>query len=388
LSVTANSFEADFVDFVKSIYSGEENVPLHAPRFSDADEQSVLEAVRSSYVSSVGAMVEEFEQEISTYTGAKYVVATNTGTAALHAALKVIDVEIGDEVITQSLTFVATCNAISYCGAYPVFVDVDEDSLSLSPIWLEEFLTKNSEIRNDNQCWNTNTGRRIRACIPVHNLGHPARTDQISEICARFKVLMIEDAAESLGSFENGKHTGLNGILVTLSFNGNKIITTGGGGAIITNDESLAKSARHLTTTAKKAHPWLFLHDVVGFNYRMPNLNAALGCAQIASLDKFLISKRELAQQYANWFAQYPVSFFPERPATKANYWLNAILLKDKASRDKLLSYTNNNGVMTRPMWTPMHTLPMYSGEVCAPLDNTEDIEARLVCIPSGVPIL
>ncbi len=174
----------------------------------------------------------------------------------------------------------------------------------------------------------------------------------------------------------------------TLSFIGNKIITTGGGGAIITNDESLAKSARHLTTTAKKAHPWLFLHDVVGFNYRMPNLNAAVGCAQIASLDKFLISKRELAQQYANWFAQYPVSFFPERPATKANYWLNAVLLKDKASRDKLLSYTNNNGVMTRPMWTPMHTLPMYSGGVCAPLDNTKDIEARLVCIPSGVPIL
>ena len=288
------SFRSEFVDFVRARFGGDQRVALHAPVFGELEEQLVVEVVRSSYVSSVGAMVEEFEQEIARYTGAKYAVATNTGTAALHVGLTALGIDVDDEVITQSLTFVATCNAIKYCGAHPVFVDVDSDSLSLSPLHLEEFLSNNSEIRDDGRCWNIRTGRRIQACIPMHNLGHPARAEQIKEICSRFNVHVVEDAAESLGSYEGNKHTGRIGELGTLSFNGNKVITTGGGGAVITDDKNLADTVRHLTTTAKKPHPWLFLHDRVGFNYRMPNLNAALGCAQIKRLDKFLLLKTSI----------------------------------------------------------------------------------------------
>jgi dTDP-4-amino-4,6-dideoxygalactose transaminase len=222
----------------------------------------------------------------------------------------------------------------------------------------------------------------------MHNLGHPARAEQIKEICSRFNVHVVEDAAESLGSYEGNKHTGRIGELGTLSFNGNKVITTGGGGAVITDDKNLADTVRHLTTTAKKPHPWLFLHDRVGFNYRMPNLNAALGCAQIKRLDKFLLLKRDLAAAYTDWFARYPESFFCERSNTRANYWLNAILLGDRVSRDEFLGYTNEKGIMTRPMWTPMHTLPMFADGAIGSLKNTESIESRLVCIPSGVPAL
>lgn len=388
MSRSSVSMQSAFVDFVREIFGDRQRIPLHAPLFGELEEQSVVEAIRSSYVSSVGAMVGEFEQEIVRYTGAKFAIATNTGTAALHVGLSAVGVEEDDEVITQSLTFVATCNAIRYCGAYPVFVDIDSDSLSLSPVRLEEFLHDNSEIRDDGCCWNVRTDRRIRACVPMHNLGHPARTAQIRNICSKFNVHVVEDAAESLGSREGDRHTGRVGVLGVLSFNGNKIITTGGGGAVITDNESVAESVRHLTTTAKKEHPWLFLHDRVGFNYRMPNLNAALGCAQIKRLEQHLLKKRELAAAYADWFAEHAEPFFAERPTTRANYWLNAILLPDRVSRDDFLGYTNDCGIMTRPMWTPMHTLPMFADAESGHLDNTESIESRLVCIPSSVPEL
>jgi perosamine synthetase len=383
--VSNRDFIDSFVDMIRDVFSTDEFVPLHAPCFGDLEKELVLETLTSTFVSSVGQFVNEFEVQLAQYTGAGFVVATNTGTAALHTALHLLGVRSTDEVITTPLTFVATCNAISYCGARPIFVDVDQDSLGLSPTRLAEFLEEYGEIRDDGFCWNKFSESVIRACVPVHNLGHSAKIDEIAAICTNYNIAVIEDAAESLGSRRNNVHTGRHGLMGTLSFNGNKIITTGGGGALITDDEVLAQRARHISTTAKLSHPWLFKHDEVGFNYRLPNLNAALGCAQMKQLDRFVSEKRQLAAYYEEWFGDWPqASFFTESPNSRSNYWLNAILLNNRVARDDFLDRTNSAGVMTRPMWTPMHTLPMYQSCQQIDLTNAESIEERLVNIPSS----
>ena len=374
-----------FVGTVRKVYQTNDFIPLHAPCFHGNEKELVLETLESTFVSSVGENVNNFEVKIAEYTGAKYAVAVSSGTAALHAALYATGAGLGEEVITSPLTFVATCNAVSYCGATPIFVDVDNETFGLSPESLGEFLEQSAEVRDDGLCWNVDSNKIIRACIPVHNLGHPARIEAISEICREYRIVLIEDAAESLGSLYRSQHTGRVGKVGVLSFNGNKIITTGGGGAIITDDGALAQRLKHLTTTAKQPHPWLFNHDEVGFNYRLPNLNAALGLAQITQLDTFVTRKRNLADYYLNWFRSWSdTSFVLEPTESRSNYWLNAILLPDQCARDEFLARTNECGVMTRPMWTPLNTLPMYQGCQQFNLVNSPRIEARLVNIPSS----
>jgi len=379
------TFQNEFLTFVKDLFPGEFPIPLHAPRFSEKEKELVFDALDTTYVSTVGEYVSEFEQRIASHTGAEYAIATNTGTAALHTALLVCGVVANDEVVTQSLTFVATCNAIRYCGADPVFVDVSKNTLGLSPESLSDFLNDNAEVRDDGLCWNLKTNKIIRACVPMHNLGHPAEIIEIEKICNSYRVMIIEDAAESLGSTSRGLHTGLVGRMGILSFNGNKIITTGGGGALVTNDQDLAIRAKHVTTTAKISHPWLFLHDEVGFNYRLPNINAALGCAQIEKLSHYVECKRRTAAKYLEWMTDHDVEFVTEPSNTRSNYWLNAIILSSIEARDRFLATTNDNGVVTRPMWTPMHTLPMFRKCFRSNLDATENIESRLVCLPSSV---
>jgi len=378
-------YRNDFVEFVQDIYRTKDFIPLHAPRFGDMERSYVLDTLDSTFVSSVGEYVDEFECRLSKYTGAKHVVAIINGTAALHTALLMCGVQPEDEVVTTPLTFIATCNAVHYCGAQPVFVDVEWETLGLSPESLAMFLDNCAEVRDDHLCWNKKSGRVIRACIPIHNLGHPARVQEIQEICKAYNILVVEDAAESLGSFASGTHTGRIGQIGTLSFNGNKIITTGGGGALMTDDKEIARRAKHLTTTAKKPHPWLFLHDQIGYNYRLPNINAALGCAQMEQLPTFVNKKRKLAHQYRNWFAERDQEFVSEPLGAASNYWLNSIVLANIDERDEFLTFTNSRNVMTRAMWTPMHTLPMYRGCYRTDLSNTEAIEKRLVNIPSSV---
>jgi len=384
--VNAVDLGTTFVAKVREIYGTDKTIPLHAPTFSEREKDAVVKAVESTFVSSVGPDIEQFERDIASVTGAKRAVAVSSGTAALHVALFVQGVKRGEEVITAPITFVATCNAIAYCGADPVFVDVDSDTLGLSPIFLAQFLEEFGEIRDDGFCWNTASNKKIRACLPVHNLGHPARVEEIATICQKYNIAVVEDAAESLGSFQRTRHTGLVGAIGTLSFNGNKIITTGGGGALITDNLELAEKIRHITTTAKKPHPWLFQHDQIGFNYRLPNLNAALGIAQLTRLDDFLAKKRRLTQVYREWFANQPaVDFFLEPEGARSNYWLNAVALTDRHERDRFLEVTNEAGVMTRPMWTPMHTLPMYSKCQRTSLANAEQIASTFVNVPSSV---
>ena len=380
-----HDFTDAFMAMVREVFGTSEFIPLHAPRFEGQEKELILETLESTFVSSVGMCVEQFEEDIARYTGAQFAVAVSSGTAALHTALHAVGVVQHDEVITTPLTFVATCNAISYCGARPVFVDVDCDTLGLCPESLAEFLEQYGEVRADGHCWNRSSGNIIRACVPVHNLGHPARAGKIVNVCERYNIAVIEDAAESLGSLAGQQHTGRVGLMGVLSFNGNKIITTGGGGALITDNAVLAKRLKHLTTTAKTPHPWLFQHDEVGFNYRLPNLNAALGLAQMAQLATFVAKKRDLAKYYSEWLDEWlQARFFTEPAQARSNYWLNAILLPDRAARDEFLRRTNDCGIMTRPMWTPMHTLPMYQSCQRSNLDNAELIENTLVNIPSS----
>ena len=380
------SFCSQFIEFVRKLYKTTDFIPLHAPKFGGSEKDYLLETLESTFVSSIGRFVNKFEKHLAAYTGARFVVATNTGTAALHTALHLVGVRAGDEVITVPLTFVATCNAIRYCGGEPVFVDIERETLGLCPKSLAEFLEKNSEIGDDGLCQNRTTGRVIRVCVPVHNLGHPANIEKIVKICDHYNIAVVEDAAESLGSLLNDVHTGRTGRMGVLSFNGNKIITTGGGGALITDDRNLAQKAKHYSTTAKQSHPWLFLHDDVGFNYRLPNINAALGCGQIEQLGKYVEIKRQLAFKYQEWFSDIPgVEFLCEPTNAYSNYWLNSILLPNRSERDLFLESTNAAGIMTRPMWTPMHTLPMYENCQRTNLATAEEIEARLVNIPSSV---
>ena len=374
------------IDFIRSLYQTTEFIPLHEPRFTGNEKAYLLDCIDSTFVSSVGQYVDRFEIEMAKFTGAKYAVATVNGTAALHIALKMASVAQDDEVITQSLSFVATCNAISYCGARPVFVDVDRDTLGMSPQSLAAFLDENA-VRTESGSRNKTTGRKIGAVVPMHTFGHPCRIDEIAAICNEYGIPLIEDAAESLGSYYHGKHTGTFGKLAAFSFNGNKTITTGGGGMIITDDESLAKHAKHITTTAKIPHSYEFIHDEIGYNYRLPNINAALGCAQMETLPRLLESKRQIALAYAGFFEQAGVEFVIEPEHAKANYWLNVLVLEDRSARDQFLKELNEAGVMSRPIWRLMNELEMFRECQCADLSNAKWLEERVVNIPSSARV-
>lgn len=373
------------IQFIREQFPSEVTVPLHAPTFGGNEQEYVADAVASTFVSSVGAYVNRFEAEVAAYTGSPRAVATVNGTAALHVALQLAGAGRGDLVITQPLTFVATCNAIHYCGAEPVFVDVDRHTLGLSPSALDEFLEINAYLDADGLCRMRADERIIRACVPMHTFGHPADLDGLVAVCSQWNVVLVEDAAESLGSFYKGRHTGTYGRLAALSFNGNKIVTTGGGGMVLA-DEALGSRAKHLTTTAKKPHPYAYEHDEIGYNYRMPNLNAALGCAQFERLELMIEAKCELAKRYAEFFDGGKLEFVLEPENCRSNYWLNAVICADSEQRDSLLAATNSAGVMTRPIWTMMNRLPMYSHCHCGKLETAEWLEARVVNLPSSVP--
>jgi len=430
------------IDFIRSLYPNRDFIPLHEPYFGGNEKKYLADCVDSTFVSSVGKYVDRFEEMIRDFTGAKYAIATVNGTAALHVALKLAGVKQGDLVITQPLTFIATCNAISYCGAEPVFVDIDRDTLGMSPESLEAWLAANTVIQ-DGACYylpridanektrmnanraqeqghkrgveqnasnarndqllsqtpdnplvdirdlslvNISGKQQISACVPMHTFGHPCRIDRIVEICNRYHIPVVEDSAESIGSYYKGQHTGTFGKLGILSFNGNKTITTGGGGMIITNDDELGPLAKYITTTAKKPHPWKFEHDMVGFNYRMPNVNAALGCAQMERLKDILENKRNTAHVYRDFFSQVAeIDYVPEPQDTISNYWLNVILLNNLIEREAFLKQSNENKVMTRPAWILMNELEMFKESITSDLPISNEIADRLVNVPSSV---
>lgn len=375
----------EFVRFVRELYKTNDFIPLHAPQFQGNEKKYLLEVIDSTFVSSVGEFVSQFEQSIADFTGVKYAIAAVNGTSALHVALKLVGVDRGSEVLTQSLTFIATCNAVRYCGAIPQFIDVDINTLGLCPESLESFLQEFCEVRDDGRCWNKSTGRKISACVPMHTFGCPVKLDQIKSVCDQYNIPLVEDSAESLGSFYNGRHTGTVGAVSAVSLNGNKIITTGGGGVILTNDEVLAVNAKHLTTTAKVHHKWEFVHDEVGYNYRMPNLNAALGLAQMEQLPLYLKRKRQIAAEYQDWGGRHGMHFFVEPKGARANYWLNSLFLDGRSQRDEWLEKTNTDGVMTRPVWTPMHQLKINSDCQKVSLPKTDYLSDCLVNVPSSV---
>lgn len=374
------------IRFIREQYQTNEVIPLHAPRFVGNESRYVLDSINSTFVSSIGVYVDQFEREIAAYTDSPSAVVTVNGTAALHMALILAGVTDGDYVLTQPLTFVATCNAIRYCKADPIFLDVDKTNLGLSPqavdAWLDEF----AFIDDSGFCRHRYDNRIIRACVPMHTFGHPADIDGLLDVTTRWRLPLIEDAAESLGSLYKGRHTGTFGKLGILSFNGNKIITTGGGGMILTNKE-LGVRAKHLTTTAKQAHPYEYVHEEIGFNYRMPNINAALGCAQIEQLNAFVEKKRELANAYAALLSPSSLHFVTEPEHCRSNYWLNAVVCENQQQRDELLKVTNAAGVMTRPIWRPMNQLTMFQNAIKDSLINAEWLAQRVVNLPSSVVI-
>ncbi len=373
------------VNFIRKTFKEPEKfIALHEPLFVGNEREYVLDAIDSTYVSSVGKYVDRFEQMMCDFTGSKYAVATVNGTAALHMSLLLADVKRNDLVITQPLSFIATCNAISYIGANPIFIDIDRTTLSLNPYQLLDFLQHKTEQRSGN-CIHIESGKRIKACVPMHTFGHVGDVEKMVEICGNYNIVLVEDAAESIGSKYKGKHSGTFGLLGAFSFNGNKTITCGGGGAIITNSEQLRKLGKHLTTQAKVPHPWDFVHDSIGYNYRLPNLNAALACAQMERLDEFVNAKRRLADEYAAYFKTSPIRFFSEPQNSFSNYWLNAVLLDDKVERDSFLKYMNDRSIMTRPTWALMNTLAMFRNDICEDIPDAEWISDRLVNIPSSV---
>jgi perosamine synthetase len=374
----------EVVDFIRGIYKTDKFIPLHEPRFLGNEKKYLNECIDSTFVSSVGKFVDEFEEKIASYTGAKYAIATSSGTSALHISLILANVGNNDEVITQPLTFVATCNAIDYCGAKPIFIDVDKDTMGMSPKSLKDFLLANAKVKNK-QCINKTTGGIIKACVPMHTFGLPCRIDEIHKICKEWCIVLVEDSAESLGSFYDSQHTGTFGDLGVISFNGNKIITSGGGGCILTSNEDLAYKAKHITTTAKEPHKWNYTHNMIGYNYRMPNINAALIVAQLEQLSEFLGSKRSIAKLYKDFFQNKDILFVKELENCKSNYWLNSAIFTNKDNRNLFLNETNNHGVMTRPIWTLMNKLPMFKGAQCGDLTNAEWLEDRVVNIPSSV---
>jgi perosamine synthetase len=374
------------IEFIRNLYDSTDTIPLHEPKFIGNEKAYLGDCIDTTYVSSVGKYVDRFEQMVAEYTSAKYAIATVNGTAALHIALKLAGVSANDEVITQPLSFIATCNAITYCEAEPVFVDVDLDTLGMSPVSLRNFLRINT-IQSASGRMNKSTGRRISAVVPMHTFGHPCKIDKIAEICTEFGIPLIEDAAESLGSYYQARHTGTFGKMGVFSFNGNKIITTGGGGMIITDDEATAKHAKHLTTTAKQPHRFEFIHDEIGYNYRLPNINAALGCAQMENLPLFLSNKRSIAASYAEYFSSSGITFFTEPPLANSNYWLNAIVLENKQAREAFLIGLNDAGVSSRPIWRLMNELPMFSDCQHGDLSNAKWLQDRVVNIPSSAKV-
>lgn len=374
----------DTVNFIQNLYRTKKFIPLHEPRFNGNEKAYLNECIDSTFVSSIGEFVDRFETEFARTVGAKYAIATVNGTAALHISLILAGVEHDDEVITQPLTFIATCNAISYIGARAIFLDVDLETMGLSPVALKSFLEQEC-IVSDGKCINRSTGKTIKACVPMHTFGHPCRIDEIKMLCDAWHISLVEDAAESLGSYYKEKHTGTFGRLGAFSFNGNKIITSGGGGVIVTDDEALAKRAKHITTTAKIPHKWEYIHDEIAYNYRLPNLNAALLCAQLEQLEGFLENKRKLAIEYKQFFTVQNIQFIEEPMNARSNYWLNAILLDDIQQRDEFLEYTNSHGVMTRPIWTLINKLEMFKQWQCGELRNALFLEERVVNIPSSV---
>lgn len=376
---------AKVVDFIHELYGTTDFVPLSVPKFMGNEKKYLEECIDTTFVSSVGKFVDRFEEETARYTGAKKAVVCVSGTNALHMSLMLCGVERDDEVLTQALTFIATCNALSYIGAHPVFLDVDRSTMGLSPDAMKEWLVKNSEMRNG-VCYNKHTGRRVKACVPMHTFGHPVRIEELATLCEEYHIELVEDAAESIGSKYKGRHTGTFGKVGAISFNGNKTITTGGGGMMLFQDEELGKLAKHITTQAKVPHRWEFVHDHIGYNYRMPNINAALGCAQLEHLDAFVASKREVAKEYAAFFKNVNgVDFFEEPEDCYSNYWLNVVILKDKAAQLEFLEYTNDHGVMTRPVWELMNRLEMFKDCENDGLKNTVWFAERVVNIPSSV---
>lgn len=375
-----------FIHLVREIYQTDDFIPLHEPRFRGNEKRYLSDVIDSTFVSSVGPYVAEFENKIADYCGAKHAIATVNGTAALHIALLLAGVKANEEVITQAVTFVATCNAIHYCGAEPIFVDVDKQSLGMSPQAVAEFLETFGEQRDDG-VYNKKTGRRIAACLPMHTFGHPCDMNMLMTVCGQYAIPIVEDAAEALGSKLSGRHCGTFGKLGVLSFNGNKIITTGGGGMILTDDDELARQAKHLTTTAKVTHDWRFEHDEVGYNYRMPNLNAALGLAQLEQLPVFVERKRELAKKYIAWGNEQGVEVIDETTDAESNYWLDALLLNKIQERDEFLTFSNAQGVMVRPLWELMSNLSMYRHCQRDRLTHSRWLGERLVNIPSSVVI-
>lgn len=372
------------INFVKDQFPNQDFIPLHTPYFGGNEKKYLLDTIDSTYVSSVGAFVNKFEDMMCEITGAKHSIAIVNGTNALHMALLVCGTKKHDEVITQSLTFIATCNAISYIGAKAVFVDVDRDTMGMSPVALSSFLETFGEIRSDGFTYNKSTGSRISACVPMHTFGLALRIREIAAICEEWNIALVEDSAESLGTYSGDVHTGTFGKVGTFSFNGNKTVTCGGGGAIITNDDGTAKLAKHLTTQAKVPHAWEFIHDQIGYNYRMPNLNAALACAQLEQLNLFVSNKRELARRYHEFFSIINLDHATELENTRSNYWLNAIILSDLDARNAFLEYSNSNSVMARPIWELMNRLPMFSDCQHDSLENSIWLADRVVNIPSS----
>ena len=391
------------INFIKDLYGNQEFTPLAVPKFLGKEKEYLNECIDTTFVSSVGKFVDRFEEEMAQYTGAKRAVVCVSGTNALHMALMLVGVRRDDEVLTQALTFIATCNALSYIGAYPVFIDVDRSTMGLSPDALKEWLIKNAEVRKNTKsgipegydfayqedemaCFNKHTGRRIKACVPMHTFGCPVRIDEIAALCKEWHIELVEDAAESIGSRFKGQHTGTFGKVGAISFNGNKTITTGGGGMMLFNDEEFGAYAKHITTQAKIPHRWEFRHDHIGYNYRMPNINAALGCAQLENLDRYIADKRETAAAYAEFFNNIEdIEYFTEPENCYSNYWLNVVILKDKQAQLNFLQETNNNGVMTRPIWELMNRLPMFDNCQNDGLENTIWFANRVVNIPSSV---
>ena len=375
---------SDLIEFIKKQYPNKNTIPLHEPNFNGNEKEYVLDTINSTFVSSVGAYVDKFEIMIANLSNTQKAVATVNGTSALQVALRLAGVSKGDEVLTQALTFIATINAIIYNGASPVFLDVDLDTMGLSPKSVRLFLEEFGEIR-DGICFNKKTNKKITACLPMHTFGFPVHLDELITVCEKWNIPVVEDAAESIGSDYKGKPTGSFGKLGVFSFNGNKIVTSGGGGAIVTNDLDLAVKAKHLTTTAKVPHPYEYSHDAVGYNFRMPNINAALACAQLEQLDTFIQKKRDLAYEYHIFFESKGIQFRTELPNTKANYWLMCLELENKKERDSFLKETNELSVMTRPIWQLIFNSPSYQNFQRDEQSNALYLEQRIVNIPSSV---
>lgn len=372
------------VKFVRDLYQTQEFIPLHVPVFIGNEKEYLNQVIDSTFVSSVGAFVDKFEAHTAAFTHSPRAIATVNGTAALHTALHMANVRAGDLVLTQALTFVATCNAIHQLGAQPVFIDIEPQVFGLCPEATRAWLEENAHLDADGQCRHKATGARIQALVPMHTFGHSVQLMELHALCEKWNLCLIEDAAESLGSYYQGQHTGTIGRFGVLSFNGNKIITTGGGGMLLCRNSEDGGAAKHLTTTAKQPHPYEFYHDQPGFNYRLPNLNAALGCAQMEQLDARLSSKRRIAGLYNEFFAGSDYRFVKEPSYGQSNYWLNAIYCPSVKARNELLEKTNAQGVMTRPVWQLMHRLPMYQHCLRGELTNAEQAEAHLINLPSS----